>query len=219
MLEQVDGYTQINQTFIGISDRDDNILSAFFALERSGEYFRESARTGVDKEGPDAGNVNKGYFATKRPWFQQALAQNRYYVNSPSADMTTGIISTVVQGPVRDKSGKLLGVGGLDLHINKVGEHVEQLNYQGHGLPLLLDEQGNIVHFAKAAGVEYVPNDPLSQFDKNGNTGFTALANAAKQGQQQRIAVHFNGVDYYAYTACGVGFSQPELDDSAAGAG
>jgi methyl-accepting chemotaxis protein len=114
--------------------------------------------------------------------------------------MTTGIISTVVQGPVRNSRGKLLGVGGLDLHINKVGERVEQLNYQGHGLPLLLDEQGNIVHFAKAAGVTYTPNDPITNFDNKNNNGFATLAKAAQQSMAQRLRVHFNGVDYYAYT-------------------
>ena len=199
-LNSINGYPQINQTFIGISSRDPNILSAFFALDSSGEYFRESARTGVATEGADAGDINKGYFASKRPWYQLTLEKNRYFVNSPSADMTTGIISTVVQGPVRDSSGKLLGVGGLDLHINKVGEHVEQLSYQGHGLPVLLDEQGNIVHFAKAGGVKYTPNDPITNFDTDGNTGFAKLASAAKQGNSLRLPVHFNGVDYYAYT-------------------
>lgn len=199
-LNSVSGYQQINQTFIGISNRDPNILSAFFALDSSGEYFRESARTGVATEGADAGDVSKGYFASQRPWYQLTLEKNRYFVNSPSADMTTGIISTVVQGPVRDSSGKLLGVGGLDLHINKVGEHVEQLNYQGHGLPVLLDEQGNIVHFAKAGGIKYTPNDPISNFDTGGNSGFAELAIAAKQSKASKLPVHFNGEDYYAYT-------------------
>jgi methyl-accepting chemotaxis protein len=200
VLGNIDGYAQINQTFVGISSRDPNILSAFFALDSSGEYFRENARTGVATEGADSGDVTKGYFASKRPWYQLTLDRNRYFVNSPSADMTTGIISTVVQGPVRDSSGKLLGVGGLDLHINKIGEHVEQLNYQGHGLPVLLDEQGNIVHFAKAAAVGYTPNDPVTNFDSNGNSGFSALASAAKLSATKRLLVHFNGTDYFAYT-------------------
>ena len=200
VLSNVANYQQINQTFIGISERDPNILSAFFALDSSGEYFRENARTGVANEGADAGDVTKGYFANKRPWYQLTLERNRYFVNSPSADMTTGIISTVVQGPVRDSRGKLLGVGGLDLHINKVGEHVEQLNFQGHGLPLLLDEQGNIVHFSKAANISYTPNDPLSAFDRDGNQGFAELANAAKQGQSSRLTIRLNGIDYFAYT-------------------
>jgi methyl-accepting chemotaxis protein len=201
-LQSIAGYNNINQTFIDISARDENILSAFFALDSSAEYFRENARTGVANDGADAGNVSKGYFATQRPWYQQTLQQNRYFVNSPSADLTTGVISTVVQGPVRDAKGRLLGVGGLDLHINKVGDNIELLRYQGEGLPVLLDEQGNIVHFAKQAGISYTPNDPIAAFDQlsSGNSGFTALAMAAKSSKTQRIALQLNGKAYYAYT-------------------
>jgi methyl-accepting chemotaxis protein len=200
-LDTLAGYNDINHTFIDISSRDDNILSAFFALDSSAEYFRESARTGVAKDGVDAGDVSKGYFATQRPWYQQTLAQDRFFVNSPSADLTTGVISTVVQGPVRDTSGRLLGVGGLDLHINKVGDHIELLQYQGQGLPILLDEQGNIVHFAKQAGIKYTPNDPVAAFDQlhKNNSGFAALAEAAKASSAGRVAVQLNGNQYYAY--------------------
>jgi methyl-accepting chemotaxis protein len=200
-LSQVTGYSDINNTFINISQRDENILSAFFALDRTGEYFRENDRTGVDTTGPHAGNINQGYFATKRPWYQYSLQQNRYYVNSPSADLTTGIISAVVQGPVYTAEGKLLGVGGVDLHINKVGEQIEAIRYQGQGLPILLDDKGNIVHFSSKAGIKYVPNDPLAKFDdlNDHNQGFTELATAAKASQAQRIEVHFQGQTYYAY--------------------
>jgi methyl-accepting chemotaxis protein len=111
------------------------------------------------------------------------------------------VISTVVQGPVRDTSGRLLGVGGLDLHINKVGDHIELLQYQGQGLPILLDEQGNIVHFAKQAGIKYTPNDPVAAFDQlhKNNSGFAALAEAAKASSAGRVAVQLNGNQYYAY--------------------
>lgn len=199
-LPQLAGYDLINGSFKLISSRDENILSAFFALDSSGEYFREDARTGVATDGPDAGDVSKGYFASKRPWYQLTLDKNRYFVNSPSADMTTGIISTVVQGPVRDKNGILLGVGGLDLHINKVGEHVELLRYQGQGLPMLLDEQGNIVHVAKDANLSYTPNDPLTKFDSGDTKGFADIARAAIQGSETRLDVTFNGKAYYAFT-------------------
>ena len=201
VLQNLPGYDKINNTFISISDRDPNVLSAFFALDRTAEYFRENARTGVPTEGADAGNTTKGYFATQRPWYQQAMQQNRYYVNSPSADMTTGIISTVVQGPVYNGNGKLLGVGGLDLHINKVGEKIEAIRYLGEGLPVLLDDQGNIVHFAKQAGLTYIPNDPVANFDNNDNDshGFAELATAAKGSKTARIDITLKGKAYYAY--------------------
>lgn len=199
-LNSVPGYQDINNSFIKISERDPNILSAFFALDRSAEYFRESSRTGVDKEGPDAEDVSKGYFATQRPWYKLSLEHNKFFVGSPSADFTTGIVSAVVEGPVYLPDGTLLGVGGLDLHLDKLGEQVERIRYQGEGLPFLLDSLGQVVHFSKAAGVEIKANDPFELLDKNidGTAGFSTLAQAAKAQKPGFIKVSLSGKSYYA---------------------
>lgn len=197
-LSQIPGYDEVNTTFKSISGRDENILSAFFALTSSAEYFREDSRTGVDKEGPHAGDVTKGYFATQRPWYIESMKQNRFFVGSPSADFTTGIVSAVVEGPVYMPDGTLLGVGGLDLHLNRVGEKVEKISYQGEGIPFLLDNKGQIVHFSKQGGVDAKPNDPLAEFDKLENThGFAKLADAAINGRSGFDLVEFKGASYY----------------------
>ncbi|WP_233081955.1 methyl-accepting chemotaxis protein [Rheinheimera soli] len=198
-LNSVPGYQDINNSFIKISERDPNILSAFFALDRSAEYFRENSRTGVDKEGPDAGDVSKGYFATQRPWYKLSLEHNKFFVGSPSADFTTGIVSAVVEGPVYLPDGTLLGVGGLDLHLDKLGEQVERIRYQGEGLPFLLDSVGQVVHFSKAAGLEIKANDPLEMLDKNiaDTSGFSTLAQAAKEQKSGFAKVSLSGKSYY----------------------
>ncbi len=198
-LNSVPGYQDINNSFIKISERDPNILSAFFALDRTAEYFRENSRTGVDKEGPDAGDVSKGYFATQRPWYKLSLEHNKFFVGSPSADFTTGIVSAVVEGPVYLPDGTLLGVGGLDLHLDKLGEQVERIRYQGQGLPFLLDSLGQVVHFSNAAGVEIKANDPLALLDKNipDTTGFTVLEQAAKAQKAGFTKVNLSGKSYY----------------------
>ena len=198
-LNSVPGYQDINNSFIKISERDPNILSAFFALDRTAEYFRENSRTGVDKEGPDAGDVSKGYFATQRPWYKLSLEHNKFFVGSPSADFTTGIVSAVVEGPVYLPDGSLLGVGGLDLHLDKLGEQVERIRYLGQGFPFLLDSVGQVVHFSKAASVEIKANDPLALLDKNiaDTTGFAALEIAAREQKSGFSKVRLSGHDYY----------------------
>ena len=198
-LAAVPEYQQINETFKTISSGDANILSAFFALTRSGEYFREDSRTGVDVEGPDKGVVEKGYFATQRPWYIETMKHNKFFVGAPSADFTTGIVSAVVEGPVYLPDGTLLGVGGLDLHINKVGEKVETIRYQGEGLPFLLDGKGQIVHFSERAGVATKPSDPIAAFDQKlaDTSGFAALASAATQSHSGFTPIRLNGAEYY----------------------
>lgn len=193
------GYEQINQTFKTVSGSDEAILSAFFALTRSDEYFREDSRTGVDKEGPNAGDVTKGYFASQRPWYQETMKHNAFFLGSPSADFTTGIVSAVVEGPVYLPDGTLLGVGGVDLHINKVGEQVDTIRYHGQGLPFLLDDKGQIVHFPTQQGIEIKTNDAIAAFDQKitETSGFTAIADAAKAGKAGFFPVRFQGAHYY----------------------
>jgi len=194
------GYNEINQTFKTVSGGDENILSAFFALDRSAEYFREDSRTGVDTEGPDQGDVTKGYFATQRPWYLETLKHNKFFVGSPSADFTTGVVSAVVEGPVYRPDGQLLGVGGLDLHINKVGDKVETIRYQGQGVPFLLDGKGQVVHFSGRAGLNAKANDAIASFDKTmpDTRGFAELAAAATAGKPGFIAVTVKGEAFYA---------------------
>ncbi len=198
-LKGLPGYHEINHTFKTISSSDDAILSAFFALDRSAEYFREDARTGVATEGPDAGKIDKGYFATQRPWYQETMQHNQFFVGSPSPDLTTGIVSAVVEGPVYLADGKLLGVGGVDLHLNKVGDKVDSIRYQGEGIPFLLDGKGNIVHFPQQNGLVIKANDAIAEFDQKvkDSHGFKDVAIAAQQGTAGFSPIKFQGQDYY----------------------
>lgn len=195
------GYEDINNTFKTISGMDSNIHSAFFALDRTAEYFREDSRDGVDKSGPNAGKLDQGYFATKRPWYIESQRIDKFFVGSPSADLTTGVVSAVVESTIYSPNGKLLGVGGLDLNIGKIGDIVDGINYQGEGLPFLLDSLGQVVHFSKKSGVKIEINDPLDDFATKfeGSTGFNLIAEAARAGKSGLVPVTFQGVNYYAF--------------------
>jgi len=190
-LSQLAGYNEINDTLKSISGNDGNILSAFFALTRSDEYFREDERTGS----------NKNYYATQRPWYKQTMEMNRFFVGSPSADFTTGIVSAVVEGPIYLPDGTLLGVGGLDLHINKVGDKIEGIRYQGQGIPLLLDGEGKLVHLSKQAGLsdeQAKANDDIRSYDQKFDAkGFGLLADAAVNSSSGFAEMQFKGEKYY----------------------
>lgn len=199
-LEGLQGYDAINASLIQISSRDPAILSAFFALDRSGEYFRENSRTGVDVDGENAGKLEKGYFATQRPWYIETLKHNTYFVGSPSADLTTGVVSAVVEGPVYLENGSLLGVGGLDLHLNKIGEQIDKINYLGAGIPFLLDGHGQIVHLSEKGNLTtFKPNDSFSLLNNvAGSHGFEKIVAGAKTKQQGFIPVQLQNMPYYA---------------------
>ena len=184
--------------FQNISGDDANIKSAFFGSANTGEYFYEDGRVGVDTEGPDAGDASKGYFATKRPWFNTAVKNGELYVTPPAVDSQDGTVSAVVQKPVFH-NGKLLGVGGVDILISTVGDVIDDIRFQGKGTAFLLDDQQNIVYFPKQE-VELPLSSPVSDFDNAfaDTQGFAELASRIRSSSAGIVPVTWRGESYFA---------------------
>ncbi|WP_334012825.1 methyl-accepting chemotaxis protein [Alteromonas sp. S167] len=195
---QMNDATRIYTLFENVSSEDPVIKSAFFGSALTGEYFYEEGRVGVDTDGPNAGNPNEGYFATKRPWFTTAVSQGKLYVTPPAVDSQDGSVSAVVQAPVY-QNGKLLGVGGVDILISTVGKVVDTIRYENQGTAFLLDENQNIVYFPKQS-VELPLSSAISNFDNafNDTQGFNKLASAISANSSGIIPVVWKGEEYVA---------------------
>ncbi len=211
------GYQLINQSFVAVSSKDKNILSAFFASDITSEYFRENEITGVEID----------YYATERPWYKSTLSKPNFYVGSPSADFSTGRISSVVQAPVRNAAGKIIGIGGIDLSLGQIGDFIDDIRYEDQGYAFLLDDKARVVHFPKndelaefkintikitgdgeaekdAAGnfikeiTAVKPNHPIKDFDTAKDTaGFADFVSAMQNDEKGYMQVEFMGEDYY----------------------
>ncbi|QCU73019.1 methyl-accepting chemotaxis protein [Pseudoalteromonas distincta] len=162
-LESAPGYHEVNQDFVRLSSNDENILSAFFASATTGEYFKENERTSHYNGQP--------YYAYKRGWWQEAMQVNKLYVGPISVDLTTGVASAVVQQPVYNAQRKLIGMGGVDLQLNKINDMVENIRFNGQGYGFLLDGNQKVVHFSKATGHKLSITDEGA----NGKEGLDAL--------------------------------------------
>ncbi|MBH0035366.1 methyl-accepting chemotaxis protein [Pseudoalteromonas sp. NZS71_1] len=162
-LESASGYNEVNQDFVRLSSNDENILSAFFASATTGEYFKENERTSHYNGQP--------YYAYKRGWWQEAMQVNKLYVGPISVDLTTGVASAVVQQPVYNAQRKLIGMGGVDLQLNKINDMVENIRFNGQGYGFLLDGNQKVVHFSKATGHKLSITDEGA----NGKEGLDAL--------------------------------------------
>ena len=184
--------------FTNISSSDANIKSAFFGTAQTGEYFYEEGIVGVDSDGPDAGDVTKGYFTTKRPWFNTAVAQGKLYVTPPAVDSQDGSVSAVVQAPLY-KNGTLLGVGGVDILISTIGQVIDKIRYENQGFAFVVDEQQNLVYFPKQTE-PFELSSPLASLDTvlRDTDGFAELTNAIRAGSQAFVPVNFHGEEYLA---------------------
>lgn len=184
------------QLFENISEADDNIKSAFFGSALTGEYFYEAGRVGVESEGPDANDPAKGYFTTKRPWFNQAVEIGELYVSKPAVDSQDGSVSAVIQSSV-SRNGQLLGVGGIDILISTLGDVLEKVKYQNEGTAFLLDNEQNIVYFPPET--KALPlHTPLAEFDSqfNDSTGFDDVAASIQSQKKGMMNVTWQGEDY-----------------------
>ncbi|TMP35057.1 methyl-accepting chemotaxis protein [Pseudoalteromonas rubra] len=193
------GYQEVNQDFIRISASDENILSAFMASAKTGEYFKENDRTSNYADG-------RPYYSYKRPWWQDALSYGGLYVGAVSVDINTGAVSAVVQQPVYNAQRELVAVGGVDLQINKISELVEQIQFDGQGYGFLLDHNYKVVHLSKRTGhqlsiTDEGPNgkEGLEALERQfaDTHGFTALNRAMRSEGAGAAKVTLKGVDYY----------------------
>ncbi|MEO2266071.1 methyl-accepting chemotaxis protein [Pseudoalteromonas pernae] len=191
-------YSLINKDFERISSKDSNILSAFFASAKTGEYFKENERTSAYADG-------QPYYAYERPWWQDAMSKGQLYVGAISVDISTGDVSAVVQQPVYNEQRQLVGVGGVDLQINAIKDMVEDITFQGQGYGFLLDSDLNVVHLSKSTGHklsitdEGDGKDNLSALEQQftDTSGFTELNKAIASQPQGIKKVTLKGQEFY----------------------
>jgi methyl-accepting chemotaxis protein len=145
---------------------------------------------------------------------------NKLYVGPISVDLTTGDASAVVQQPVYNPQGKLIGVGGVDLQLNKINDMVENIRFNGQGYGFLLDDQQKVVHFSKASGhklsvTDEGPNgkDGLDALEQqfNNTSGFKTLNSAMQNNLAGSQTVMLKGEQFYVvYNR--LQLEQPHLD-------
>ncbi len=195
-------YQQIHSAFNTIVDADSTIKSIFFGSAKTFEYFYEQGRVGVALSGDEAGDVTKGYFTNKRPWWHEAVAKNKLYLTSPQVDATDKTVSSVLQMPIKTKSNELLGIGGVDILIGTVGELVNEIRYQNQGAGFLLNENQQVVYFAGDNG-KLELNQNLSEFDSvySESSGFNELSRLLQRNQ--KLAGHsvtWNSKEYLVFS-------------------
>ncbi|NVJ51606.1 MAG: methyl-accepting chemotaxis protein [Gammaproteobacteria bacterium] len=200
-LDNDPSYQAMLQAFREIVSADPTIKSIFVGSAQTYEYFYEQGRVGVATEGADAGDASKGYFTNKRPWWQQALAQDRLYLTSPQVDATDKTVSSVLQMTVYHKSGRLAGVAGVDILITTVADLMAKIRFQDQGRAFLINEQQEIVYFPSDANSLEL-NQPLAEIDQafSATQGFSELARAISQSPRGRDhLVTLDGIEYRVF--------------------
>ncbi len=141
-------FLAVIEYFEAIVDKDPSIQAVFFADDDTQEYFCNRV-----PEIPNGRVEEDGYLVKNRPWWHEAVGENRLYLTSPTADHVTGAVNVVIQTTVYLPSGKLVGVGGMDVLLTTVGKLVDEIHYEGQGTAFLVDSRGEIIYFVGAEEV------------------------------------------------------------------
>ncbi|TCN78040.1 methyl-accepting chemotaxis protein [Shewanella fodinae] len=205
-------YHELIKYFHFFSERDKDIKSVFLGSANTFEYFDLNGRYDGD---PD-------YYTNKRPWWQEAIDKNGLFVADPAVDANDGTVSATVKTVVKDSSGRLIGIGGMDILIDTIGKNLlSPIKYQGEGQAFLMTDQGKLVYFP-GFNKSFTPGTDLIQVDalSADNSGFAALKHTMQangsgvgevtyQGQLQHVS-YVNISSDYPQVRWYLGFMLPD---------
>ncbi len=134
-----DDLESVMARYFKASAKELNVLEMYVGLESTGKV-----GTGGDwVEKPD-------YDARKRPWYIQAVQEDKVILTAPYVDANTGGLVITVATPVKSTSGKLLGVAGIDVDLKTLSDMITSYKVFGKGYGFLLDREGNMICHPKS---------------------------------------------------------------------
>lgn len=141
-IDQDPTYRSIVSMFKDVSAHDPAIKSVFYAPANTHEYFDINGRYN-----------DLSYYTTNRPWWPEALSIDRLFITQPQIDANDKSIVTSVKTTVKDDSGKLIGVLGIDILANRIkSDLIDRLSYQNEGVGFLFSSNGDLIAFNDNSG-------------------------------------------------------------------
>jgi methyl-accepting chemotaxis protein len=205
-------YNSLINYFDALAAHDASVKAVFFADDDTQDYFSNRI-----PEMPQGRVEEEGYLVKNRPWWHEAVAEDRLYLASPTIDHLTREVAVVIQTTVYLQDGTFLGVGGMDVLLTTVAELIEQVDYRGTGSAFLIDQNGEIIYFTdkeveilvdQQDEVIYLTDGEnkieakLEKLDSLRNTaGFSELSDRVLSGDPSRSQVKWLGEDVFVMTA------------------
>ncbi|MDN2482859.1 methyl-accepting chemotaxis protein [Vibrio agarivorans] len=185
-IDQDKTYQSIVRMFQDISAHDPAIKSVFYAPANTHEYFDLNGRYN-----------DLSYYTSKRPWWPEALGIDRLFITQPQIDANDKSIVTSVKTTVKDDSGKLIGVLGIDILANRIkADLIDRMSYQNQGVGFLFSSNGDLIAFNENSG--QIDMSTLPKIDKIDSIfadtqGFNQVWERSKSSQFVTLDVTFKG--------------------------
>ena len=188
-------FIQIIDYFDALVANDPSIKAVFFADDDTQDYLSNRI-----PEMPQGRVEEAGYLVKNRPWWHDAVGEDRLYLASPTVDHLTREVAVVIQTTVYLQNGSFLGVGGMDVLLTTVAGLIEQVRYRGTGSAFLVDHKGEIIYFTDT---EIDIEAKLEDLDTvvPGAIGFSQLSDRVLAGDRSRSRITWQDEDVFVLMA------------------
>ncbi len=129
--------------------------------------------------------IPEGYDPTVRPWYQQAVEEDKAIWTDPYVDAFTGDMIISAAMPIYDGRNKFIGVLAIDLSLATLSEDITSIKIGEEGYPFLFDNNHNLM----------IHPDPEKIGEPSAVPELEEFINAGKTGI---LEYHYNGQDKMA---------------------
>jgi methyl-accepting chemotaxis protein len=124
----------VTPAYVALDKKDNTLSDVYFGYESDGKFIHGSSLP-----------MPPGYDPRKRPWYQEAVANNKLTFSDPYIDASTHKYCVSPALPVRDASGKLRGVAAEDILLVTLNQVAKQATLDGKGYAFILDAKGVVL--------------------------------------------------------------------------
>ncbi len=145
------------QSFENLGLRDKSVLNVYVGTEE-GKFFLYPHT-----------EMPKDYDPRQRPWYKDAVAKGSFMWTNPYVDAITGELVVSAAEPVKDPSGKVVGVVGIDLSLAELSKKIGEIKVGDTGYVYVVDSANNtMIHPDKSVITKPIPVPELEEAFKAG---------------------------------------------------
>lgn len=109
------------------------------------------------------------YDPRTRPWYKDAIAKGEFIWTEPYVDATTGQMVVSAAEPVKDASGKVVGVVAVDLSLGGLADRIAKIKIGDTGYVYVVDNSNNtMIHPNRDLIGKPIPVPELAEAFKTG---------------------------------------------------
>lgn len=172
-------YPLVIKTLQAIRAANSNFSAAYIALDNAAYIVTD----GEWDNPPD-------FILKEREWYKNTLKNGTITFTDPYLDANTGKMVVTISMPIKNDSGAVLGVAGVDMTIDKVSEMMKNYVVKNTGYALLVDSKGTILYHPQQ---ELILKDNVTQYEGKAGEAGVKMVN----GEEGMEVVMFGGQKHY----------------------